>query len=309
MGTLTFTRESIANGTAPSGLVAYLIDGQVQLSWWGSAYATGYEVQRAAAATGPFTTLASVGEERTHTDTPSNGTWHYRVVAVTPGGRLTGTEVRSVATTPLLRLRLPLDEGSGSTANDASGNALHSQLLGGAAWGEGRLANTAAVALDGASGYVAMPTGIMQDLADFTISVWVYRLAGASGNARVFDIGTGDIVYLTVLFNGNNLTLGTTATTWHGKENVSSSTGLATGRWVHLAATRRGTTLTLYLDGQATGSNTDVQFAPHQMGATEQNWLGRAQYAADPYFKGRLQDFRLYSGALGATDIAALAAG
>ena len=44
-------------------------------------------------------------------------------------------------------------------------------------------------------------------------------------------------------------------------------------------------------------------------GCTTQNWLGRSQYAADPTFNGRMQELRLYSGALSAQQVAALAAG
>jgi hypothetical protein len=46
---------------------------------------------------------------------------------------------------------------------------------------------------------------------------------------------------------------------------------------------------------------------PYQMGHTTRTWLGRSQYGGDQFFKGRMQDFRVYSGALGASDIAALA--
>ncbi len=46
---------------------------------------------------------------------------------------------------------------------------------------------------------------------------------------------------------------------------------------------------------------------PSDLGATTQNWIGRSQYS-DPYLNGRVDDFRLYAGALSATEIAALAA-
>lgn len=226
MGTLTFSREPIAAGAAPSGLTAYLIDGQVLLSWWGSAYATAYEVQRAPAASGPFTTLTSVGEERTHTDAPGPGTWHYRIVAVTPGGRLTGAEVRSIATTPQLRLHLPLNEGTGAAPTDHSGNGLHGSLVGGASWGAGRTTGTSAVALDGVSGHVALPTGVLQGLADFTIAVWVYRQSAGAGNARVFDFGSSDIAYLALLASASSLRCAATGTRWYGEENVASSVPL-----------------------------------------------------------------------------------
>ena len=63
------------------------------------------------------------------------------------------------------------------------------------------------------------------------------------------------------------------------------------------------------MDGAAVGSSDAILLAPFQLGSTTQNWLGRSQYAADPYFNGRMQDLRLHAGALTAAQVAALAAG
>jgi hypothetical protein len=49
-----------------------------------------------------------------------------------------------------------------------------------------------------------------------------------------------------------------------------------------------------------------MTLAPFDLGETTQNWLGRSQYTADPVLAGRLDDFRLYHGALSAAEIAAL---
>ena len=39
------------------------------------------------------------------------------------------------------------------------------------------------------------------------------------------------------------------------------------------------------------------------MGATTQNWIGRSQYASDPYLNGRVDDFRIYNNALSASQV------
>jgi hypothetical protein len=306
-GTLTHSREPIATGAAPSGLTAHLVGGAVELSWWGSAHATGYEVQRSTGASGPWSALATTDESRTHTDTAPATTWFYRVVALTATGRLAGADVRRVVVGTELRMQLPLDEGSGTAARDATGTHAASTLAGGAGWGVGRKGGSA-LALDGTSGHVVMPPGLMKDLADFTISVWVYRNRVASGNTRIFDIGSSDIAYLTLLVGASTMRFCTTGTTYWGEESAVAAAGLATGRWVHLAVTRAGNAVTLYVDGAVSGTHAHAELAPHQLGDTRQNWLGRAQYGADPYFDGRLQDFRLYSGALDAAQVAALAA-
>jgi hypothetical protein len=50
----------------------------------------------------------------------------------------------------------------------------------------------------------------------------------------------------------------------------------------------------LYLDGELAAQNTSARHSPSTLGETNQNWLGRSQYAADGYFDGRLDDFRIY---------------
>jgi hypothetical protein len=232
-------------------------------------------------------------------------------VALTQAGRLVGAEVRRVVVGLELRLHLPLDEGSGTSARDASGRHATSQLAGGAAWGAGRNGGSA-VLLDGSGGHVAMPAGIVQDIADYTIAVWVYRNrvvnVNGNGNTRVFDIGTSDIAYLTLLVGTSTMRVSTTGTTYFGEQTTWAANGLATGVWVHLAVTRSGNGVTMYVDGAASGNATGADLAPYQLGNTQQNWLGRAQYD-DPYFDGRLQDFRLYSGAMTPSQVAALAVG
>jgi hypothetical protein len=87
---------------------------------------------------------------------------------------------------------------------------------------------------------------------------------------------------------------------------VTGSAALATGQWVHVAVTLLGQTATLYVNGAVVGTNTAMFLPPWQLGGTSQNWIGRSQYSSDPYFNGKIDEFRFYRGALGAADIAAL---
>ena len=309
-GTLTFSRDALAWGTPPSGLTAYATAGSVLLSWWGSAGASSYNVKRGSSASGPFTTIASgITDPRTHTDAPGAGTWYYAVTAVGNGGETSLSSVARVVLPGELVARLPLDESSGTAAADASGHGRNGTLAGGASWGAGQGRNaTSALVLDGASGHLALPTGVLASLGDFTIAVWVYWNAAAT-NTRVFDFGSSDIAYMALIprDSSGQMRFTVTGTTWFGEQNITAS-ALPTGRWVHVAVTLSGTTGTLYVDGVAAGSNSAIALAPFQLGDTTQNWLGRSQYTADPRFNGRMQDLRIHSGALSAAEIAALAA-
>jgi hypothetical protein len=60
---------------------------------------------------------------------------------------------------------------------------------------------------------------------------------------------------------------------------------------------------TLYVNGVAVTTSTAVVLRPMALGASTNNWIGRSQYAADPYFDGEIDEFRIYSQALTASEI------
>ncbi|WP_418116405.1 LamG-like jellyroll fold domain-containing protein [Variovorax sp. 350MFTsu5.1] len=301
IGTLLYARDPVA-AAKPSGLSAFLNNAKVQLSWWGTAGASQYLVQRAASPNGPFTTLAPVTDPRTYTDDADQGTWYYRIDAVTDAGEIAGADTLRVAVPGELWLHLPLN----GDANDASGRGLNAQLKGGTSWGEGRNGGSA-VQLDGRSGHVQLPDGAVSALGDFTAAVWVYWDASVV-NTRIFDFGSNDVAYISLIPRDGNGKLrfsGSRNQFWN-EESVTTDV-LPTQRWVHVAVTLSGTVGTLYVDGTQVATADGIWINPFQLGRTTQTWLGRSQYGGDPYFKGRMQDFRIYSGAQDAAFIANLA--
>ena len=309
-GTLTFTRDADVSRVAPAGLQAIVRGGTAQLSWWGSADAASHAVLRAPAGSSTYTELGRIqaGELNTWTDgTVTQGRWQYQIRALDAAGATLSTSVTATVDlgAPVL-LSLPLDDGQGTAARDVGGRGLTGTLNGGASWGEGRKAGTKALALDGASGYLALPEGVLAGVGDVTISGWVWWNGVGKGNARVFDFGSSDITYLALFVSPDAMRVSVTNTTYFGEQTVSTAP-LAKGRWVHLAMTLKDRTCTLYVDGAAAASIATMDLAPYQLGRTGQNWLGRAQYGQDPYFNGRLQDFRIHGGALSAAQVQALA--
>jgi hypothetical protein len=308
LGTLTFTRDPIAVGAKPSALTAILAGGNVVLSWWGTAYATSYNVKRSATPGGPYTTVASgISDPRTCTDSGmAAGTWYYVVTAVTPTGETAPSTEAKVITATQLHTWLTFDQGSGTTAADATANGHNATLVNGPLWVAGRSGN--AVSLDGVDDYLALPTGALTDLSDFTIATWVFWNAAQTWT-RIFDLGsgTGRYMYLTPKNGGGVVRFATTVDGNYGEQGINGSAALPTGQWVHVAVTLSGTTGTLYVNGVAVGTNTAIAHAPFRLAVTTQNWIGRSQYAGDPCFNGKLDDFRIYNGALSAAQVAALA--
>jgi hypothetical protein len=91
--------------------------------------------------------------------------------------------------------------------------------------------------------------------------------------------------------------------------SVTSSTRLAAGRWAHLAATYDGDRAVLYVDGAPVGEarlpRFDGSAGPALLGARP-DARGRPAKGA-PHLDGRLDDLRVFRGALSAAEVALLA--
>ena len=310
-GTLTFTRDPLAAQGKPSGLTARVRGTQVVLSWWGCPDAQSYSVKRASTAGGPYTTIApDITDTLTFTDSSvvAGEVWYYVIVAVTASGESAASNEERAAIKAELLMQLKFDEASGTTAADATGRFGASALQGGTARVAGREGN--AVVLDGKAGsYVALPAGVVsKDLADFSITAWLY-IDSLTTWSRVFDFGSGERRYMMLTARSNSGTPRFAISTVHGynEQVIDGSAALPTGKWVHVAVTVSGALGTLYVDGVEAGSNAQMSLGPFDLGSTTQNWLGRSQFSGDSYLKGRIDDFRIYSGALGSADVAALA--
>ncbi|HEY8902644.1 MAG TPA: LamG domain-containing protein, partial [Chthoniobacterales bacterium] len=110
--------------------------------------------------------------------------------------------------------------------------------------------------------------------------------------------------------NGTNgfVRFGITTSGSAGEQQIDGKAALPTGVWTHVAVTVSGGLGILYVNGVEVGRNSTLTLKPLNLGSTTQNWIGRSQYS-DPYLSGAVDDFRIYSGALAASDVQALANG
>jgi hypothetical protein len=166
-----------------------------------------------------------------------------------------------------------------------------------------------ALKLSGNSEYVSLPNGIVSGLHDFTVSAWVNPSANSAWS-RVFDFGTGtnNYMFLTLSAGGGPLLFADILPS--GRGDVISGPGtLPLNTWSHVAVTLSGNTGTLYVNGQPVATNTNMSVTPADLGNTNQNWIGRSQFVADPFLASTVDDFQIYDHALSAAEVAALASG
>jgi heme/copper-type cytochrome/quinol oxidase subunit 3 len=297
----------------PSGVTALNVGGRAVLSWWGSAGATGYLVQRGTRPQGPFTTVGKVraSEPLSFADAAPRGIWFYRITATVtelPDHGPSSPSVR-IALPGELRYSMALgDGGAGPAAGwglDAQGAKVRMDglLRSGATWGAGR-GSRQALALDGEEAHVELPSGVFNDLADFTVAMWACIDKPRPDGSLLF-VGQDGRSCLRLAGRADHIRYGITASGDDGVQFVRTNAPLPFGRWVHLALSHRDTTSRLYVNGALSGTGKQpVLLTPHQLG-DQIRMLGRSD--TQPSFCGRIQDFRVYAGSLDAAAIAALA--
>ncbi|MGB5478251.1 MAG: LamG-like jellyroll fold domain-containing protein [Thermoanaerobaculia bacterium] len=201
-----------------------------------------------------------------------------------------------------------LNEGSGTTVMDASGNGYNGTLVNGPQWTDGP-----AIDFDGQNDYLDVGTFDIYGNA-VTLAVWLKAddLANCgTGDCRLISkaIGTAEddhYFMLSTIQVGTSTrlrfrlkTAGVTTTL------IATSGNLPEGEWVHAAAVYDGTNMRLYKDGQLVGST-------GKSGSLSTNssvavWIGaNPDSATDMPWDGIIDEVRFYDRPLSAEDIQAL---
>ncbi len=256
---------------------------------------------------GPGTvTFEDVKALNTNATVTVTGTYVFMLTA--SDGTLSSSDTVTITVNPIGTLPLlayyKFDETSGTTVNDSSGLNNNAQLNGGAVWAEGQNGN--AVSFDGTSSYVSMPSGILSNVNDVTISAWV-KLNTVSQWARIFDFGTGTNSYMFLApESGDNKLKFAITTNGNNNEEQINAPVLVTGAWKHIVVTLSGSTGILYVDGLEAARNDNMTLKPSSLGNSTQNYIGKSQFEHDPYLDGFVDDFRIYNQALNADEVKTL---
>jgi Glycosyl hydrolases family 43/Concanavalin A-like lectin/glucanases superfamily len=149
--------------------------------------------------------------------------------------------------------------------------------------------------LSGASQYISLPAdlGAMK-----TFSAWVNWNGGNAGQ-RIFDFGAGTTRYAMLTAKANNGRLRFEITPNGGGEarDLDSPGPLPVNVWTHVAVTLDGRQAVLFVNGQAVAVNSSVNLLPSDVLGPE-NFLGRSQSPANPYFSGQMDSVQISSQAL-----------
>ena len=200
-----------------------------------------------------------------------------------------------------------LDETGGTTAADLSGKDAHATLKNGQSFNNNSVTGKVGRALrfDGVDDCIQLPAGYDKLDNGFSVTLWAYPTA-VKNWARFIDLGSGP--------NNNNIVVAREAQTntlivqgfsgTAGGSYVRAANAIALNAWQFFAVTvdNRGN-VRIYKNGQLLQSGATT--APPSVWRTA-NYIGRSNWAADAYYQGDMDDFRIFNYALTANEVTAL---
>jgi hypothetical protein len=191
-----------------------------------------------------------------------------------------------------------LNEGSGSTAGDSSGNGNTATLMNGTTWTTGKYGG--ALLFDGANDLARVNDSSSLDLTTAaTFEAWVYPTVSPAGWRTILQkevdayffaasgAGAGNLPASGGTFDGNCCTF------------VAGTSTLPANVWTHVAATYDGSQLRFYVNGILVASKAVT--GSYQVN-TSYLWMGgNAVYGE--HFNGKLDELRIYNKALTQAEI------
>jgi hypothetical protein len=190
------------------------------------------------------------------------------------------------------------NEGSGTTTVDASGNGQNGTITAGTWTTSGKNGN--ALSFNGSSSWVTVPDSNSLDLSTgMTLEAWVYpTVAPTNWNSIIMKEAPGFYVYALYISPSSHPSL---AIVINGiEQGFESSTTMPLNTWSHLAGTYDGTTLRLYVNGTQIGTQAISAVIPASTGVLR---IGGNSIWTNEFFKGRIDDVRIYSRSLTAGEI------
>ena len=208
----------------------------------------------------------------------------------------------------------PMDEGSGNTAWDWSGNnasgTWQGGLVNGSHYAPGKIGGWAGEFVASDTDYVTAGTGpILGD--NFSIGMWVYSYGtqvasgqilfqGSRGGVETQPYGIafgGDSIYASISNPSSTPVSGGSRTINYASDH---------NQWHQIWFIDRNKSLEIYLDGVLSGGTpVATNVTPDNVGPLTL-YIGRGKYLGSPYyrlFNGLLDDVRIYNRALSAAEI------
>ena len=199
---------------------------------------------------------------------------------------------------PNLCLYLPFEEGTGTMTKDLSGWGNHGTLVNGPTWSTGRAGKC--LNFDGSDDYVDVND--FQLGGEITVEGWVYPTAHQNWQ-RMIDFGNGEYADNIILAASNGTTGKPAFDVYIGGTvyTATSPDAISLNSWHFLVGVLGGGRVKLYVDNVLKGDVAGPSGLNNLIRTN--NYIGRSNWSADAFFKGLIDEVRIYNRALSESEI------
>ena len=303
------TKNDTKAPAAPTGLLATPQTGSIRLDWTAveDADPICYTVLRAE--DGVWNTIGRGDTLTTFLDNTARlgHTYIYKVLAVDRAGNRSVASEEVEAVTQDSR-RLVVQQQFDGDLLDKTANQMTASLYGAEKYSTVSAmikSGKQSLNLSAQNSYLQLPYAAC-GLDSMTLAFWV-RWSGGNNWQRIFDFGNGTENYM-FLTPSNGSEMRFVMKNGGDEQILSAGSKLKMTQWKHVAVTIRSledgrVEVKLYVDGTEVAASQTFTIKPSDI-APVLCYLGRSQFVADPFFKGYLDDFRIYNYPLTAEEIA-----
>ncbi len=233
------------------------------------------------------------------------------------GGGLNSGGAGGASAAVRLVAHYPFDETAGDVAANVVDATKNGTYRGDCTHPEGPIAGAVGLRnIAGTSGtteWVELPVGLLSELSEMTLALWIRDLSDARAGGRAFHFSNGaqhEIYFAPHDIHPDSLLPGAHLGGTYGgfvfADQWSSSPDFTDRLWHHVAVSWSSSSIDLYIDGSIVGSTVSPGVVPSDLGSTSPNWLGRTLDDAFIGLYAQMDDLRIYDRALPAAVIAAL---
>lgn len=189
-----------------------------------------------------------------------------------------------------------------NTVKNTVGDDLNAELRGNASVKHNAELDSDVLYLSGSNAYLELPRGLFDGMKYVTVSMDIYSMMD-NGNFFTFAVGKDSNKYLFLRTRSTEFRYAITKNSWNSESDVAAS-GQFMNKWVNVTLTISDKTMKLYIDGELADTQTSLPATLADFGSDIIAYIGKSFYDGDAYFKGCIDNVKIFDQALTELEIA-----
>ena len=216
-----------------------------------------------------------------------------------PASNVPNTFIREIDGAQPVKGSWHLDEGSGNTTKDSSGQGNDGTLVNGPTWVDGKYGK--ALSFNGSDDYVSTPLSL--NTVPKTYEAWIYHPTISGGWKWIIGNDNGNYNGHFIVTNGSTAKFEFVYCYPSTCDSYPSNSTLSPNQWYHVVASVSSTNVKIFINGIL-----DKEYSELSIGTVSgvSHVIGKHSAVSSYYFNGIIDEVRIYNRALSAEEISDL---